>query len=196
MMSTRYQPVDNGAGPMWTAGNTCIVRVGDQVLASGLETLPDYKPLNNVRWTLFKAATRAGAAGARRRHPRARALPLVAFPDGRVLLSTNPNDLSRTNTTARATPQILQFSAWNPCSRLRRCCHRDREIRFHGHTYRSFAADGRRGELILFYNTAYDMAYWSATRGAVGLAGRTRVPLRRRVRRAAADPRLLTPTSR
>ncbi len=159
----RYQPADNGAGPMWTAGNTCIVRVGDQVLASGLETLPDYKPLNNVRWTLFKRgdegwSLQARGDGTHEREP----CPLVAFPDGRVLLSTNPNDSKPDEYDGKATPQILQFSARNPKQPLETLLPQwDREIRFHGHTYRSFAADGRRGELILFYNTAYDMAYWS-----------------------------------
>jgi hypothetical protein len=39
---------------MWCHGNTCLVRLGDDVFASGLETLQDYAPLNNCRWTLFQ----------------------------------------------------------------------------------------------------------------------------------------------
>jgi len=50
----RYEPADNGAGPMWCSGSTCLVRIGDDVFASGLETLKDGKPLNNCRWTLFQ----------------------------------------------------------------------------------------------------------------------------------------------
>ena len=48
------EPANNGAGPMWCSGPTCLVRIGDEVFASGLETLKDAKPLNNCRWTLFK----------------------------------------------------------------------------------------------------------------------------------------------
>src|SRR5437867_22880 len=32
-----FDPANNGAGPMWCAGSTCIVRAGDDVFASGLE---------------------------------------------------------------------------------------------------------------------------------------------------------------
>ncbi len=45
---------NNGSGPMWCRGSTCLVRHGKDVFASGLELIPKQKPLNNVRWTLFK----------------------------------------------------------------------------------------------------------------------------------------------
>ncbi|MBM3477260.1 MAG: hypothetical protein FJX75_28670, partial [Armatimonadetes bacterium] len=45
-----YQGANNGSGPMWCHGSTCLVRIGERVFASGLETIPDAKPLNNVRW--------------------------------------------------------------------------------------------------------------------------------------------------
>ncbi|HJN14689.1 MAG TPA: hypothetical protein QGH10_04330, partial [Armatimonadota bacterium] len=48
-----YEPADNGAGPLWCHGSTCLVRIGDRVLASGLETIEGMKPMNNVRWTLW-----------------------------------------------------------------------------------------------------------------------------------------------
>ena len=35
----RYEPANNGAGPMWCSGSTCLVRIGDKVFAGGLETL-------------------------------------------------------------------------------------------------------------------------------------------------------------
>src|SRR6266702_421968 len=86
-----YDPANNGAGPMWCAGSTCLVRVVQDVFASGLETLKDAKPLNNCRWMLFKR----GPAGwekvrvddtDRTREP----CPLAAFTDGRLFLSANP----------------------------------------------------------------------------------------------------------
>src|SRR5262245_61548123 len=42
-----FEPANNGAGPMWCSGSTCLVRIADDVFASGLETLKDAKPLNN-----------------------------------------------------------------------------------------------------------------------------------------------------
>ncbi len=36
-----YEPANNGAGPLWCFGSTCLARIGDLVFASGLETLKD-----------------------------------------------------------------------------------------------------------------------------------------------------------
>src|SRR5690349_15546897 len=36
-----YSNADNGAGPMWCSGSTCLVRSGEHLFASGLETVPD-----------------------------------------------------------------------------------------------------------------------------------------------------------
>src|SRR5438132_3538425 len=45
-----FEPSNNGSGPMWCHGSTCLVRMGDACFASGIETLPGVKPLNNCRW--------------------------------------------------------------------------------------------------------------------------------------------------
>ena len=50
----QYLPADNGSGPMWCNGSTSIVRTGKEVYASGIETVPGWKPLNNCRWMLFE----------------------------------------------------------------------------------------------------------------------------------------------
>src|SRR6266850_7986406 len=74
-----YTPANNGAGPMWCAGSTCLVRVGDKLFASGLETVADAKPLNNCRWMLFhfssKGWERVRVDDGRTREPS----PLAAF---------------------------------------------------------------------------------------------------------------------
>src|SRR5262249_35047700 len=49
-----YAPANNGAGPMWCSGSTCLLRIGNDVFASGLETIAGAKPLNNCRWMLYK----------------------------------------------------------------------------------------------------------------------------------------------
>jgi hypothetical protein len=56
-----YEPADNGAGPLWCQGSTCLVRIGDDLFASGLETIKGVKPLNNCRWMLFHRSLRADA---------------------------------------------------------------------------------------------------------------------------------------
>ena len=76
---------------MWCSGSTTLVRAGDRLFASGLETVPDAKPRNNCRWILFTRESygwtrmRVDADG-RTREPS----PLAAFRDGRVFVSVNP----------------------------------------------------------------------------------------------------------
>src|SRR5262245_41590311 len=78
-----YTPANNGAGPLWCSGSTCLVRSGERVVATGLETIPDAKPLNNCRWVLFDRSAggwvRVRTDAGRTREP----APIVAFGDGR-----------------------------------------------------------------------------------------------------------------
>ncbi|MGO8927840.1 MAG: hypothetical protein ACLQU3_13250 [Limisphaerales bacterium] len=158
-----YTNADNGAGPLWCHGSTCLVRIGDQVFASGLETLPNIKPLNNCRWTLFER----GKSGwqlqqvdetARTREP----APMVGFPDGPLFLSANPTLTPVGTYAGPARPEILQFSARDakaPFERLLPVW--DGNPAFTEHSYRSFAADGPRRELILLQNIGYTHAEWA-----------------------------------
>jgi len=159
-----YEPANNGAGPMWCSGSTCLVRVGKDVFASGLETLKDAKPLNNCRWTLFQRdrvgwrLLRADEAG-RTREP----CPLGAFSGGQMFLSANPTVVMDRNAySGPARPEILQFSAEAPRDSFTTI----RPVwagqpHFTEHSYRSFAADGPRREFILFQNIGYTHAEWA-----------------------------------
>jgi hypothetical protein len=159
-----FAPADNGAGPMWCSGSTCLVRIGEAVFASGLETLPGAKPLNNCRWLLFARGQdgwklqQADPAG-RTREP----CPLAGFPDGRLFLSVNPTLATDPQAYAgRARPEILQFAAGNtktPAATL--VPGWDGDPKFSEHSYRSFAADGSAGELLLFQNIDYTHAEWA-----------------------------------
>ena len=159
-----YEPADNGAGPLWCSGSTCLVRIGRDVFASGLETIKDCPPLNNCRWTLFHR----GANGwelkqtdpiDRTREP----CPLAGFPSGDLFLSANPT--LRTNKEpggGPAQPQILRFSVADPALPQRRILPVwEANPQFTEHSYRSFAADGPNREMILFQNIGYTHAEWT-----------------------------------
>ena len=160
----RYASADNGAGPLWCGGSTCLVRIGDDVLASGLETLKDFKPLNNCRWTLFKRGSNGWEQQqvdptGRTREPS----PLAVFPDGRLFLSANPTLTTAPDTySGPARPEILQFKAADTKAPFERILPVwDGVPPFTEHSYRSFAADGPDGELILFQNIGYTHAEWA-----------------------------------
>jgi len=158
-----YTNANNGAGPMWCGGSTCLVRSGDHVFASGLETDADAKPLNNCRWMLFHRGPngweRAHMDDGRTREPS----PLATFHDGRVFLSANPTLGSGPQPNGGpARPDVFQFSARNPrAAPLSLPPEWQGEPKFTEHSYRSFAADGVAGELVLFQNIGYTHAEWT-----------------------------------
>jgi len=158
-----FEPANNGAGPMWGNASTCIVRLGDRVFASGLETIPGVQPLNNVRWMLFCRSEQGWKLvqkdpTGRTREP----CPLAVFPDGRLFLSANPTLTPMTAKAGPAEPQVLEFSIANPEGTFKTLLPVwDGNPPFTEHSYRSFAADGSNRELILFQNIGYTHAEWS-----------------------------------
>jgi len=159
-----YTPADNGAGPMWCSGSTCLVRNGEDVFASGLETLKDGRPLNNCRWTLYKRdpkgwqLQKSDPVG-RTREP----CPLVSLSGGQLLLSANPTLLTDRNAyNGPARPEILRFAAKDVAARIDTILPIwDGKPHFTEHSYRSFAADASSGSLILFQNIDYSHAEWT-----------------------------------
>lgn len=157
-----YQPANNGAGPMWCHGSTCLVRIGDQLFASGLETLEDTQPLNNCRWMLFVRREEGWQRiftdeKGRTREP----CPVAGFPDGRLFVSANPT-LTPDARTGPARPTIYRFDANTPSTPpVELLPEWSGEPEFTEHSYRSFAADGPNREWILFQNIGYTHAEWT-----------------------------------
>ena len=158
----QYTPADNGAGPLWCSGSTCLVRIGQDVFASGLETLADQRPLNNCRWTLFKRTAagwelqQADQTG-RTREP----CPLAGFHNGRLFLSANPTLTARDAAAGPARPEVLEWRQATHGAATVRLPGWDGSPSFSEHSYRSFAANGSAGELILFQNIGYTHAEWA-----------------------------------
>ncbi|QDT05511.1 hypothetical protein K227x_39110 [Rubripirellula lacrimiformis] len=157
-----YVNADNGAGPLWCSGSTSIVRSGGRVFVAGLETIPDAKRLNNCRWMLFTRdadrwqQVRVDPTG-RTREPS----PLAASADGRVFLSVNPT-LDPTAYSGPALPDVLRFDAEDPTSEPTSLTPKWQGTpAFSEHSYRSFAADGEAGELVLLQNIGYTHAEWT-----------------------------------
>ena len=154
----------NGASPMWCYGNTCIVRVDEQVFVSGQEKLEQSKPLNDCRWTLYRNSgqswelQQADAEG-RTREP----CPLAILPGKRLFLSSNPTLLGPDVAGGGpARPEVLAFDASSPRSTYSTLLPKwEGSPAFSEHSYRSFAADASNGELILFQNVGYSHAEWA-----------------------------------
>ena len=155
---------NNGSGPMWCHGNTCLVRIGERLFASGMEVLPDVKPYNNTRWMLFERTAKGWELAQADPKDRTREpSPLAGFPGGPLFLSVNPTLAPRdAQGGGPATPQVLAFDPTDAKAAPKALLPVwDREPQFTEHSYRSFVADAANRELILLNNIGYTHAEWS-----------------------------------
>jgi hypothetical protein len=159
-----FTSANNGAGPLWCHGSTCLVRVGDKVFASGIETLEGVPPLNNCRWMLFERGADSWErkyvdTKGRTREP----APVACFTDGSVFVSANPTLTTNSQPHAGpARPELFRFSATDPAAPPEQIVPVWAGTpAFTEHSYRSLAADGTDRTLILFQNVDYTHAEWA-----------------------------------
>lgn len=159
-----FVPADNGAGPTWCSGAPTLVRWGETLFASGLETLPDFKPLHNVRWTFWKRDATGWKLQQvdpkeRTREP----CPLVGFPDGRLVMSVNPTLVTDPERHAGpARPELLEFSAADPKKPPKTLSPAwDGDPPFAEHSYRFFGADAAAGEALMLNQISYSHKEWA-----------------------------------
>ena len=148
---TRYAPANNGAGPLWCYGSAVIVRQGEEVFLSAIETGENVPPLLNTRWQLWH---RSGSGWSLAQHEgeyrQREPCPIAAYHKGPVFLSVNPSVEPPGATHGRCEPLILEFDPNDPSRPPK--VHKPAWVdgtRFTEHSYRGLAADGAKGELLL-----------------------------------------------
>jgi hypothetical protein len=148
---------------MWCFGNTCIVRHGDTVYASGVERVAGSIPLNNIRWALWRRDAGGWRQLLRDEIERTREpSPLGIFPDGRLLLSVNPTLTGPGDRSGPAEPRILELVDGDPGPKTNTLLPEwEGKPEFTEHSYRSFALDGANRELFLMQNVGYSHAAWT-----------------------------------
>jgi hypothetical protein len=180
---TQYVSPNNGAGPLWCYGAPLLVRQGDTVFVSAMETGEDTPPLCNTRWRLFRRDAQGWRLCQREaefceREP----CPLVGFADGRLFLSINPLAEPSPQNRGSCQPHLLQFNAASPeTPPIPVQPQWSDGCRFTEHSYRGVAADGVNGELLLLnIDSPTGDQFWSyrdAT-GAWARQGRIHFPIR------------------
>jgi hypothetical protein len=178
-----YVSPDNGAGPTWCYGAPLLVRHGDDVFVSAMQTGADVPKLCNTRWQLFKRNAdgwqlQRAPDGFREREP----CPLVAFSDGRLFLSVNPSLSPPGKYYGPCDPHLLAFPAGDPQrspSELRPDWQGN--TAFTDHSYRGVASDGPCGEILLLnIHSSSSEQCWAFLdeKGSWSKQGRIRFPIR------------------
>ncbi len=142
---------NNGSGPLWSHGCTSIVRNGDDVIVSQMETGENVPPLSNTRWRLLKR-TPAGwslideADGYRQREPAS----LATTQPGLIFLNVNDSTHSQDTEYGPTQPHLLKYDLRQPVADLVALLPDwDGEPHFADHSYRGYAADAERNELFM-----------------------------------------------
>lgn len=150
---TRTTPANNGAGPLWCYGSPLIVRTGDTVYVSTIETGEGVPPLCNTRWQIWQRKGRkwqllAQEPEYRQREP----CPLVVLGGSRLFLSANPSTRPPGTQYGPCRPTV--FGILTKPAEARATAELpvwEGKPNFTDHSYRGLAADGQRGELLLLH---------------------------------------------
>ena len=164
-------PPDNGAGPLWCYGAPVMVRQGDTIYVSVMETGKGVPLLSNTRWRLFRRDARGWQLiqqpdGFRHREP----CPVVSLGSDRLLLSVNPSTEPPGTKYGRCDPHLLLFDI-QQISRAPDVLRPPwpKSAHFSDHSYRGIAADSNHGEFLVLNIDATT----NAQRWAFGMADGT-----------------------
>ncbi|MBW8040823.1 MAG: hypothetical protein FVQ85_12580 [Planctomycetes bacterium] len=148
---TKYTSANNGAGPLWCYGSTVIARQGNDVYLSIIETGKDVPLLCNTRWQLWhRSANGWKIAQSEKEYRQREPCPVAIFHKGAVFLSVNPSVEPAGVKYGRCRPLVFEFNPRDPGGDIK--THQPvwaDGTDFMDHSYRGFAADGARGELLL-----------------------------------------------
>lgn len=180
---TKFSAANNGATPMWCYSAPLIVRDGEDVFVSIIETGEDVPPLCNTRWQLWKREESGWRVVLTERDYRQREpCPLAKLPGGELFLSANPS-LTKPGTRYRACKPTV-FRIQDAGKQMLAVTEEPRwsEVaNFNDHSYRGFAADGARGELLLLNidtKTSEQFVSFRDRRGAWQSRGKIVFPIR------------------
>ncbi len=157
------EPANNGAGPMWCYGSTCVVRVGREVYVSALETIPHRKPLNNTRWALYRRAAGGWSRMQQDETGRTREpCPIAATADGMIYLSVNPTLTPPDTYGGPARPELLRFDARAPGRKPDTLLPTwEGRPGFTEHSYRGLCSDGPGRSVLLMNIEGHTAQHWS-----------------------------------
>jgi hypothetical protein len=141
----------NGAGPLWCYGCTQIVRVGEDVIVSQMETGEDVPLLCNTRWRLLRREADgwqafAEAEGYRQREP----CPVGLTSENDLFLYVNDSLTEPGTHYQDCEPHLLRFGLDAPTDAPRKLSPQWSGTPYYtDHSYRGFGVDAERDELLL-----------------------------------------------
>lgn len=179
-----YEPPDNGSGPLWSFGCTTIARSGDEVIISEQETGEGVPRLCNTRWRLRKRTSDgawpvvAEAEGYHQREP----CVLAVTGDGNLFLNVNTSSMPAGTEYGPCEPHLLRFQVGSASWEGEKLAPAwTGEPYFTDHSYRGYAADSGRDELLMLNidaKTSVQNWSWLTAAGKTRNHGQITFPIR------------------
>ncbi|NLN92926.1 MAG: hypothetical protein GX130_06440 [Candidatus Hydrogenedens sp.] len=144
-------PPDNGSGPLWSAGCSQIARLGDEVYVSVMETGEDVPLLCNTRWRFLRLGesgweTVAEPEGYRQREPAS----LAVLPPRQLALYVNDSLEPPGVKYGPCLPHLLSFTVTEDGVEEKAFLPQwSKQHHFTDHSYRGYAADAKKGLLLM-----------------------------------------------
>ncbi len=155
-MVAQYLSPDNGAGPLWCYGAPLVVRTGEHIFISVMETGENIRPYCNTRWQLFERSDQGWAKVlVENKYQQREPCPIAAISKDQLIISSHPEIRRRSDRAdekASFCEDILLSVQLNkiksPPDAIRPPWPEDFE--FTEHSYRGLAANKDTGEILLF----------------------------------------------
>ncbi|MDX9973922.1 MAG: hypothetical protein RBU21_13140 [FCB group bacterium] len=143
-------PPNNGSGPLWSFGCSPIARLGQDVIVAQMETGEGVPRLCNTRWRLLRRTDKGWevineAEGYRQREP---AL-LGVLDETSLLLNVNDSIMPPGTEYGPCKPYVMKFTLAEPKATVPLMPTWVGEPHFTDHSYRGFAVDSERHELLM-----------------------------------------------
>lgn len=145
-----YESPNNGAGPLWCYGAPLLVRSGDKVFLSTMETGEDVQPLCNTRWQLWRRDAKGWKIiRQEEKYKEREPCPIIGF-NGKLFLSVNPSLKPPGTRYGACEPHLLEFSVKDLSKHANKIIPDWAEgATFTDHSYRGVAIDRLSGEILL-----------------------------------------------
>jgi len=151
-----YLPPNNGAGPLWCYGSPLVVRSGERVFISVMETGKDAKPYSNTRWQILER-TDSGwiKVLVENKYQQREPCPIAALSEDQLIISSHPEIRRRSDRADEKASFCKDILLSVPLDKIKSPPDAIRppwpgDFEFTEHSYRGLAANKNTNEILLF----------------------------------------------
>lgn len=177
-----FTPPNNGSGPLWSYGNTQIVRLGDDVYVSEQDTGEGVPLLCNTRWNLVRRTAEGWKSvalpeGYRQREP----CPVGTLSNKCIVLNVNDSQCPPGEKYGKCEPALIRFDLGRTLKRTRLTPDWGTTPYYTDHSYRGYAVDRKHKRLLMLNidaKTSVEHACLMDAKGRTLATGAATFPIR------------------